>query len=307
MKTIATLTLNPAIDLNTEVDEIEREKKLRCAAPTFEPGGGGLNVSRAIARLGGTSTAIIVQGGPTGSLLLELLAREGMHTIAVPTRGYTRESINVYERSTTEQLRLILPGPPMNEDEWKDALHAVERIRPKPDYLVASGSVPPGVPDDFFGRLSELSHRLGIELVVDTSGPALTNAVGPGTLLLKPNHNEVHALAGSAAGDTPETAARRIVESGKSRAVLVSLGAEGAILATKDGVHRYPAPNVKPVSKVGAGDSMVAGVVLSLARGLSLEDAARFGVASGAAAVMTPGTELCRREDVEALYAAMPR
>jgi 6-phosphofructokinase 2 len=307
MKTIATLTINPAIDLNTEVDAIVREKKLRCAEPTFEPGGGGLNVSRAIARLGGTSTAIIVQGGPTGSLLLELLAREGLHTIAVPTRGYTRESINVYERSTTEQVRLILPGPPMNEDEWKDTLHAVERVRPKPDYLVASGSVPPGVPDDFFGQLSELSHRLGIELVVDTSGPALTKAVGPGTLLLKPNHNEVHALAQSASGDTPETAARRIVESGGARAIIVSLGAEGAILATKEGVRRYPAPNVKPASKVGAGDSMVAGVVLSLARGLSMEDAARFGVASGAAAVMTPGTELCTREDAEALFAAMPR
>ncbi len=306
MKTIATLTVNPCIDLNTSVDAIVREKKLRCDAPTFEPGGGGLNVSRAIARLGGTSTAIIVQGGPTGSLLLELLAREGIHTIAVPTRGYTRESINVYERSTTEQLRLILPGPPMNGDEWKDALHAIERVQPKPDYLVASGSVPPGVPDDFFGQLSELTHRLGIELVVDTSGPALAKAVGPGTLLLKPNHNEVHALAGSAPGDTPETAARRIVESGGARAVIVSLGAEGAILATKEGVRRHPAPNVKPVSKVGAGDSMVAGVVLSLARGLSMGDAARFGVACGAAAVITPGTELCSREDAEALYAAMP-
>lgn len=306
MKTIATLTLNPCIDLNTEVDELVREKKLRCAEPSFEPGGGGINVSRAIAKLGGTSTAIVLQGGPTGSLLLELLANEGIHTLAVPVRGYTRESINVFERKTTEQLRLILPGVPLAEEEWKDALHAVERVKPRPDYLVASGSVPPGVPEDFFARLSRLCHDLGIALVVDTSGPPLTHALGPGTLFLKPNHNEIVTLAGDASS-SPEDAAKRVVARGGAKAIIVSLAEQGALLVTAEGVYRVSAPAVKPASKVGAGDSMVGATVLALARGWTLEEATRFGVAAGSAAVKTPGTELCRREDVEELYAAMKR
>ncbi len=304
MKTIATLTMSPTIDVNTSIDHVIAEEKLRCSQPTHEPGGGGINVSRAIKKLGGDSMALYTGGGPTGQMLEALLDREGLSHRSVPIKDWVRQNIIVFERSTKRQFRFGMPGPTIEELEWKSCLEELATLDPKPYYIVASGSLPAGMPRDFYATLAQLAKDLGSRLIVDTSGEALHMAVREGVYLIKPNLREIAEIAGRKFEEhlQQETLATEIVKSGQSEVVVVSLGAAGALLVTSDGIERIQAPTVPIRSKVGAGDSMVAGIVLSLARGLPVRNAVLFGVAAGSAAVMTPGTELCRREDTEKLY-----
>ena len=306
---ILTLTLNPAIDLNTSVEAVVAERKLRCTAPTREAGGGGLNVARAIRNLGGSATAVVAIGGRTGDRLVELLAKESVAIHAVPVTGETRENVNVYEDASTLQYRFIMPGPAFDDEDCERVLQAFRAMDDDVDYVVASGSLPEGVAPEFYRRLAEELSVAGTKLIVDTSGPALQRTLGPGLFLIKPNIDEFRTLIGDEhAGDSQlEAGARRIIDGGGCSAILISLGSAGAMLVHGEGTERVTAPTVRIRSKVGAGDSTVAGIVLALARGADLVDAARFGVASGAAAVMTAGTELCRQEDAERLYAEMRR
>jgi 6-phosphofructokinase 2 len=307
MERIMTLTMNPAIDKSTGVDNVVAERKLRCQPPRFEPGGGGINVSRAMAKLGGTSLILYPAGGPPGTMLEHLLDQEGLDHQKIPIEGWTRENLTVYEETSGQQFRFGMPGPEVRTSEWEGCLQALTEASPAPSYIVVSGSLPPGVPGDFYGRVAAISRRVGAKLIVDTSEAALALAVQEGVFLIKPNLRELDHLAGKEIeGETEqEEVARDLVERGRSEVVVVSLGAAGALMVTGEGSQRLRAPTVPIKSKVGAGDSMVAGMVLGLAQGRSLEDVVRLGVAAGAAAVMTPGTELCRREDVEHLYKAM--
>ncbi|HVT42946.1 MAG TPA: 1-phosphofructokinase family hexose kinase [Thermoanaerobaculia bacterium] len=307
MGNILTVTLNPTIDVNTSVAHVEPDHKLRCAKPSREPGGGGVNVARAIRRLGGEVSALFTAGGAIGSQINELLGEEGVQQLPIPVAEESRESVNVLEQSTARQFRFVMPGPELQEHEWGAVLEAVRYLEPRPGYVVASGSLPPGAPVDFYGRLSEIVSEIGSRLIVDTSGEPLQHALGKGTFLLKPNIREFRQFAG---GDTfsdrfLEGAALSLVSSGRCSVVVISLGAGGALVVHGGGFRRIAAPTVKIESRVGAGDSMVAGMVLALSRGFPIEEAAQFGVASGTAAVMTPGTELCRREDAERLYEEM--
>lgn len=304
MERIVTLTMNPTIDKNTHVDQVKPDSKLRCQPPTREPGGGGLNVARAIQRLGGTSEAYYVAGGPTGKILRQLLDGEDLAHHPLAMAGWTRENLMVYEDQSEQQFRFGMPGPEVREDEWQGCLEALAAIDPPPAYLVASGSLPPGVPDDFYCRVAEVAAAHGARCIVDTSGKALRRAVGSGVYLVKPNVRELQQLVGrdlDSEGEQTE-AARHLIEAGRVEVVVLSLGAGGALLITADGYRPVRTPTVPVKSRVGAGDSMVGGMVLALARGLAVGDAVRFGVAAGAAAVMTPGTELCRRADTERLY-----
>ncbi|MGB0388590.1 MAG: 1-phosphofructokinase family hexose kinase [Ardenticatenaceae bacterium] len=326
MNKIVTLTVNPSVDKNSSIPYVVAEHKLRCQRPTFEPGGGGLNVSRAIKRLGGQSFALYVAGGPTGEILKQLLDQEKLNHRAMPLAGWTRQNLTVFEEATTQQYRFIMPGPTLDKTEWQRCLDELAALCPKPDYIVASGSLPLGVPTDFYARVARLAKQLEIRLILDTSGEPLRQAAQEGVYLLKPNMRELGQLAGrqiEQQGEMEEIA-RTLVESGPNEAIVVSLGAAGAffILETeaktsktseteaeteakteaKAQIGRVASPTVPIRSKVGAGDSMVAGIVLSLARGLSLQHAICFGVSAGAAAVMTPGTALCRRQDAEQLF-----
>jgi 6-phosphofructokinase 2 len=307
MQRIVTLTLNPSIDVSTTVERVVAEDKLRCAPPRHDPGGGGLNVSRAIERLGGASMAVYTAGGPPGDILRALFEQTGIEHRTVPTRQWTRENLHVEELSTGRQYRFGMPGPELAEDEWRACLEVASGLTPAPDYLVASGSLPPGVPDDFYAAVARRGRAQGARVVLDTSGAALGRAVEAGVYAIKPNLRELAALAGHPVDrdDQQEQACRRLVESGRCEVVLASFGPGGALLVSADHCRRIRGPAVPVRSRVGAGDCTVAGFVLALARGLDLVDAARFGVAAGTAAVITPGTELCRREDVEALYARM--
>ena len=303
-ETIVTLTINPALDRNTRVERVNPNEKLRCQAPEREPGGGGINVSRAIQRLGGESLAIYPCGGPIGEVFKTLLDEEGVEQQPIGIADTTRENVTVFEESANQHYIFIMPGPELREAEWQGVLDALERLDPTPDYVVASGSRPPGVPEDFYRRVAELSQSQGSRLIVDTSGEPLSLAAEAGVYLLKPNMRELGQLAGQEI-DSEEhqiEAAKGLLESGQAEVVVVSMGAGGALLVTDELGEHLRTPTVPIRSRLGAGDSMVAGIVLGLARGERVLEATRFGIAAGASAVMTPRTELCRREDTERLY-----
>jgi 6-phosphofructokinase 2 len=304
MKRIATLTVNPTIDLNARVEQVIPGRKLRCEQPHREPGGGGVNVSRAIRRLGGESTLLYLGGGPTGEMLHGLLEEEGLKPRRIPIEGWTRENFHVVERRSEQQFRFGMPGPEVREEEWLRCLDAVRELDPAPDYLVASGSLAPGMPDDFYRRAAQIGRELGARVVVDTSGEALRQLKAGEAFLIKPNIHELQDLAGRELENEAEQveAARRAIADGCCEVVALSLERGGTVVITADRSEFVRAPTVPIRSKVGAGDSMVAGFVLGLARGLELMAAIRFGVAAASSAVMTEGTELCRREDTERIY-----
>jgi 6-phosphofructokinase 2 len=301
---IVTLTLNPALDLSTAVDTIEPWRKMRCDAPRVDPGGGGVNVARALLEIGGDPLAVVALGGHVGSLVASALRRDGIPIRRVPVRGGTRQNYAVTERSTGNQFRFVHSGPPMSAREWGRCLEATVDASRDASCVVASSSLPPGVPDDAFTTLASRLERLGVPLIVDTSGAALRSAVRAPVTLVKPSINELRALVGSELTtlDEYETAARLLLDSGLCTTIAVSLGAEGALivprLAASFVVH---APHVTPVSSIGAGDSMVAGLAFGIARGQTLQTAARFGVAAGTAAVLAEGTGLCTLSDIERL------
>jgi 6-phosphofructokinase 2 len=307
MSSIATLTLNPAIDKSTRVERVVADEKLRCESPRREPGGGGLNVSRAIGRLGGTSRALYTAGGHTGALLQSLLDDEGIDHTPLSIDDWTRENMVVYERSTDRQFRFGMPGPTLTDAERDTCLEALRGLEPAPDYLVASGSLPPGAPDDTYAAVASVADALGARPILDTSGTALREAMAAKWFLLKPNLRELQELAGTELDTEPERidAARTFIERDWCEGVVLSMGASGALLITADRAEHVRSPTVSIESRVGAGDSMVGGLTLALNRGYDLSAAVRFGVAAGAAAVTTPGTELCRRDDTEALFERM--
>lgn len=304
---IVTLTLNPSVDVSSSVERVLAEDKLRCAPPRRDPGGGGVNVSRGIDRLGGASVAVYTAGGPTGDMLRLALDRTGIEQRTVPIQRWTRENLHVEETSTGRQFRFGMPGPELGEAEWRACLEALEGLTPA--YLVASGSLPPGVPDDFHAEVARWGRAQGARVIVDTSGNALCRAVEVGVYAVKPNLRELAALAGHSVEreEQQEEACRRLIERGKCEVVLATLGPDGALLVTRTCRRRIRAPEVPVLSRVGAGDSTVAGFVFALACGRDVVEAALLGVAAGTAAVMTPGTGLFRRADAEALYAAMER
>jgi 6-phosphofructokinase 2 len=301
---IVTLTMNPAIDVSTSVDYVIPDDKLRCGVPTYEPGGGGINVARAIRKLGGASQAVFPAGGPAGALLCALLDGEGVPYRTVPIAGWTRENTNITERVTRRQFRFVMPGPTLEEREWQSVLDALGALAPAPRYLVVSGSLPPGVPADFYARMARVGARRGVKLVLDASGEPLRRALAEGVSVLKPSLREFEELTGEAGCEESRlpTLAGRLIAEGRCEVLVLSLGARGVFWMSASGRGRLASPTVPVRSSVGAGDSMVAGIVLSLARGRALADAVKFGVAAGAASVMNPGTELCRAEDVERLY-----
>lgn len=307
MKRIVTLTVNPTIDVNARVEQVIAGRKLRCDRPRREPGGGGVNVSRAIHRLGGESMLLYLGGGPTGEMLQDLLEEEGLEPRQIPIEGWTRENVHIVEERSEQQFRFGMPGPEVREDEWQRCLDELSKLDPAPDYLVASGSLAPGIPDDFYRRVARVGKDIGARVVVDTCGEALRQLKGGEVFLIKPNIHELQDLAGKELQEEDEQveAAQRAIAEGCCEVVALSLERGGTVVITAEGSEFVRSPTVPIRSKVGAGDSMVAGVVLGLARGMELMDAIRFGVAAASAAVMTAGTELCRREDTERIYKKM--
>ncbi len=306
MPSIITITFNPAIDKSTTVAALIPEKKLKCTTPFYEPGGGGINVARAIKKLGGEATAVYLAGGYTGKAFTDLLIKETVAAIVIETAGSTRENLIVVQTASNQQYRFGMPGPHILEHEWKECLNVIEKINGV-DYIVASGSLPNGVPTDIFARVAVIAKKKKARLIVDTSGEALKQAVNEGVYLIKPNLGELSSLAGKEELNIElvDDVARTVIENGKCEVVVVSMGSAGAMLVTKEMAQQIIPPAVIRKSTVGAGDSMVAGMVLSLSKNKNLIETVHYGVACGTAATMNPGTELCRKADAEHLYKLM--
>ena len=307
MHPIATLTMNPALDLSTETEHVGHTHKVRCGPPRFDPGGGGINVARVVKVLGGEATAVYPAGGPYGAVLHSSLDALGLAQRVVPIAGMTRESFTVTESTTGNQYRFVLPGPTLTDREQRQCLEAVAALSPRPSYLVASGGFTPGTDADVLcAEIGKLAETIGARLILDIS-MAMRHAPRRGTYLMKPSIHELSVMLGRSIESIPETvaASRSLVADGRTEVVVVSLGAEGALLVTEDLAEHFKALDVPTRSAVGAGDSMVGAMVLALEKGWSLIEAVRYGVAAGTATIMTPGTELCYRADVERLFEEM--
>ena len=303
MQKIITITLNPSLDKGTSVKAIVPEKKLLCSNPILEPGGGGINVSRALEHLGCNSTAIFMYGGYTGKKLFEMMMATNIECVAFEINEDTRENLIVVDSSENAQYRFGMKGAALSENEWQNPLAYLENNEGY-DFVVASGSLPQGVPLDFFGRVASIVQRKGAKLIIDTSGEALKQAVKVGVFLIKPNLDELCYLNGVEEIKTEDVviAAKNIIQSGGAEIVVVSMGANGAALVTDKESFQIPSPKVKLKSTVGAGDSMVAGLVLGITRNYEMIDLLKLGIACGSAATMNEGTALCKKEDVEKLF-----
>ncbi len=302
MSVIITITPNPCIDISTHVEQLIPEKKLVCTSLKKEPGGGGINVSRVIKRFGGDSKAIYLAGGYTGDYFTKLLQAESVETIVIKTQNHTRENFIVAEESSKRQYRFGMPGPVIQEEEWMKCLEMLDSMN-EAFYIVASGSLTTGIPLDFFARLAVIAKHKNIRLVLDTSGAALTSALEAGVYMIKPNLGELSFISGvkELDRDSAVEAARIIITKKQCEVVVVSMGAGGALLVTAEITEHVIAPPVEVKSTVGAGDSMVAGIVLSLANNKSFKEALEFGVACGTATTMKEGTALCDEADVRHL------
>ncbi len=300
---IVTLTINPTVDTSSSTEKVAPNRKLRCRRPQHEPGGGGINVARAIAKLGGEALAIYPAGGATGRMLYELLDREGVDQQVIDIEDHIRENFTVTEGESDQQFRFVMPGPSISVNEREKLTETLTDRCEDADYFVFSGSLPGEVPEGFYADVAAKVKRCNSKVIVDTSGEPLRQSLGEGIYLFKPNLRELgDMVSGQLEGEGQIVkAVRRLIDQGAVEIGLVSLGAAGALLVSGDRATHYRSPTVKIASRVGAGDSMVAGLVLALSRGEDISEAVRFGVAAGAAAVMTPRSELCRREDTERL------
>lgn len=301
---ICTLTLAPSLDSATVTPQIYPEGKLRCSAPLFEPGGGGINVARAITFLGGEATAIFPAGGATGEHLVSLLANEQVATETVKAQDWTRQNLHVHVETSGEQYRFVMPGAAVSEDEFQQLEQKVLQLSVG-TILVISGSLPPGTGVDKLVALIRSAQQQGIRCVVDSSGDALAAALEVGNIeLVKPNQKELSALVQRelTLPDDVRKAAEEIVRSGKAKRVVVSLGPQGALGVDANGSVQLVPPPIKSQSTVGAGDSMVGAMTLKLAEGAPLEDMVRYGVAAGSAATINKGTRLCSLENTNTIY-----
>ncbi|MBD3421754.1 MAG: hexose kinase [Chitinivibrionales bacterium] len=304
---ILTLTMNPSIDITMNAHHVRPKEKIRCTIPQYEAGGGGINVARVIAGLGGAVHAVFPCGAALGDILRNLVTSHDMAFTAVATQEPTRQNFAVFDVAGEGQYRFTMPGPTLSKKEWQQCLDIVENFDPLPSYIVASGSLPPGVPDGFYEHIALCAHKRGSRFILDTSGIPLQKGTRKGVYLLKPNMREMKTLAGADLENEAaiRSAIQRLTRDGVAEVIILSLGAGGAFVADSDTVTHLHTPTVPIISTVGAGDSMVAGIVFGLSQGKDVRDAAALGLAAGAAAVMTPGTELCRPENVMALYKTM--
>ncbi|MCQ8242342.1 1-phosphofructokinase family hexose kinase [Rhizosaccharibacter radicis] len=298
---IGTITMNPTIDVAAQTQSVRPTHKLRTFGEREDPGGGGLNVARVVRELGGRALALVLSGGATGRHLEELLAEDGTPFQPVRIAGRTRISHSVTDASNGHEYRFVAEGPTVGEAEWRAVLDAIEAL--DAGWLIASGSLPPGVPADFYHRVAAVAERRNTPFVLDSSGPALTMGLAGRVHLLKSSLTELEMVAGRAlpTRDDQERAASDLVSAGRVAMVALTLGEHGAMLMLPEGPFWLPALNVVVNGTAGAGDSFLAGMVMALGEGRSPMDAFAWGVATGAAAVTAPGTAHPDRGTVERL------
>lgn len=302
---IVTLTLNPSIDKSATFSGLIPEQKIRCESPRYDAGGGGINVSKAITRLGGKSLCVFTAGGSTGERLEKLIQDEDIESKSIPTKNWTRENFIGFDKITKAQYRFGFPGTELSETEKVTILQTIKAL--KTNNLVISGSLNEGLSTDFYQKITEIAKASAAKVIVDTSGEALQKVLETGVYLVKPNVGELAKLIGVERLERKdvELAAKKLIEKGSAEIIVVSLGAEGAILVTKDQTEFVKAPNVEKKSTVGAGDSMVGAMVWALSQNKPLKEVIKWGVSCGSAATMNEGTQLFKLEDAKRLFQEM--
>jgi 6-phosphofructokinase 2 len=302
---LVTLTMNPALDITTSIDVVRPTDKMRCETTRYDPGGGGINVARVAHVLGASVSAVFTVGGPTGARVASLVRDEGVLCRQIEIAAQTRESFTVNENSSGQQYRFVLPGPLLSLPEQSRCLDRLRAEAVSADFVVASGSLPPGVPLDYYQRVSDICRDVGSRLVLDTSRGGLRH-ISSGVFLLKASVRELRECVGRPLVTESEqlAAAQALVENGCAQVVLVTLGSRGALLVTRQASQRFSAVPLRGGgSGVGAGDAMVGAITTGLSRGWPLIKSVRLGIAAGTAMSMTPGTEVCTRTSVEELFA----
>ncbi|WP_188193389.1 1-phosphofructokinase [Nonomuraea sp. SYSU D8015] len=293
---ILTLTLNPSLDRTIEIAALDRGAVIRAAAAHLDPGGKGVNVSRALLANAIASRAVVPYGGDEGRQLVRLLAAEGLDMVTVPVAGTTRSNVTLAEPDGTI-TKINEPGGALSPEELDTIADAVLAAAHEADWVVASGSLPPEVPADVYARLCRRFAGAGIHVAVDTSGAALSCALDAAPALVKPNFEELAGVTGlpiQTLGDVVKAASE--LRAAGARTVLASLGADGAVLVEEAGVWHGEAPVSEPRSSVGAGDAMLAGF---LAGGGSGREALARALAWGAAAVRLPGSRMPGPADID--------
>lgn len=304
MSKIITVTINPALDKNSTTNKVEQDEKLRCDYPDFEPGGGGINISRAIHQLGGDSITVFPSGGPSGTAIEDLLKEQEIAYESIPIHNWTRENLNVFEKETGKQYRFVMPGADVSEKEMEHLERTIKELGDF-DILILSGSLPENTSDKIYADLSKIAEEKNAKCIIDTSGVPLKHALESGHIYMaKPNISELSFLTGKkieTAHDL-EDITKSIIQEGHVDVLAVSLGPQGALLVTKDFCEQIIPPTVRKLSTVGAGDSMVAGITLMLSKGKDIREAVRYGIAAGTAAIMNEGSELCKKEDADHIF-----
>ncbi len=295
--------MNPALDITTSVGVVRPTDKLRCSATRYDPGGGGINVARIAQVLGASVLAVFPAGGSHGGLVTSLLSDAEVPFRRIPIAAQTRESFTVNETSTGQQYRFVLPGPQLTIPEQEQCLDHLRAAAESAEFVVASGSLPPGVAADYYQRVADICGRLGVKFILDTSGGGMQH-VRSGVFLLKASVRELRECVGRRLVTEAEqlAAARELIDGGRAQVVVVSLGPYGALLATPHAIQRFSAVPMSGGSGVAAGDAMVAAITVGLSRGWPLAKSVRYGIAAGAAMLTTPGTAACGRAEVERLF-----
>lgn len=303
MKPIVTLTLNPTIDGSASADVIAPFRKIRTSNERYHPGGGGINVARVVQELGGEALAVYLAGGVTGAILDDLLTAAGVQYRRIPIAGYTRIAHTVFERSTGQEYRFVPEGPEISPREWETCLTTLATL--DFDYIVISGSLPRGLPETAYARVVEVATARRAQVILDTSGAALNATLSKGVYLVKPNRRELEELVGRPLPEPADqiAAAQTLIANKSAEIVAITLGGDGALIVGQREAWFAAASPVTAHSAVGAGDSFVGAITLALAQGRSLNEVLAYGVAAGTAAVLSPGAELSRADDVERLYA----
>lgn len=303
-KRVLTITMNPAIDVNTEADEVLTNQKVRCEKPVYDPGGGGINVARVLKRLEAEVDAFYLSGGVTGNLLEILVEEEGVSSDRMEITEMTRENTSIVDRSTGEQYRFVMPGPVIQENEWKKALDHIKEIVTDYDIVVGSGSLPPGVPVDFYAQVGKCVLNQGKMYVLDTSGESLIKGVKHGATFIKPNKEEFEELKEETGASNDDEMIEKLFDLGIEN-IIHTEGAKGTKLINKNGVSKFKPPEIEVNSSIGAGDSFVGGLVAGLVKGKDYNESVCYGISTAASTLKSAGTDLCDLNDVQAIHAQL--
>ncbi|NRD23616.1 1-phosphofructokinase family hexose kinase [Winogradskyella litoriviva] len=297
---IVTLTINPALDKSATIDQLIPEQKLKCKAIQFQAGGGGVNISRVLHTLGVKNSCMFTYGGDTGKTLKSLLEDEQLEIKPILVDAWTRENLAIVDAKTDLQYRFGMPGEALTSTEINILKDTLNKTVTDGSMFVMSGSIPDNMPSDFYIQLIDSLQAKNVKIIIDTSGGALKSSLKKPVFLMKPNQGELAELAGKDFLTKPEQEAfaMHLINSNQAEYVVVSLGARGAFLASKSGIFYQNTPSVKVKSTIGAGDSMVAGLVYAIAQGWSSKDILKWGVVCGVATTMTGGTNLATKANI---------